>query len=129
MADKKEGNVERIYTVNLSKAYEYVRTKRAGRAVKILREYLARHFKVAGADVSLSNGVNSRIWRDSIQKPPRKLKVRAVKGEGVVKVFIAGVEERGAKVPAIKKRGGKEKKKVPKKEESPPSDAKKEEKK
>ena len=87
MAEKKENKVERIYTVNLSKAYDYVRTKRAGRAVKILRDYLARHFKVAGADVSLSEGVNSRVWRDSIQKPPRKLKVRAVKEEGVVKVF------------------------------------------
>jgi len=59
--------------------------------------------------------------------------VRAVKEEGVVKVFIAGVEEKVAKPPAMQKKGGKDAKKEgrkpeEKKKEKEP-EAKKEEKK
>jgi large subunit ribosomal protein L31e len=41
-------------------------------------------------EVSLSNEVNSVIWARGINKPPRKVKVRAVKDkEGKVVVYPA----------------------------------------
>ena len=54
--------LERIYTVNLSEAYNYIRTKRARRAVKLLRAFAARHMKAELENVKISNGTNSAIF-------------------------------------------------------------------
>jgi len=83
-----EEKVERIYTVPLGKAYNYLRTRRAPRAVKLLREFLARHMKVGIANVRLSNSLNTYLWEHSIQRPPRKVKVRVVKIAGKVKAYL-----------------------------------------
>ena len=82
MVDK----VERIYTVPLGKAYETIRTKRAIRAVNILRGFVSRHMKTE--EVVISNALNAFIWQHSIEKPPRRVKVRAVKDEKKVKVYL-----------------------------------------
>jgi len=38
----------------------------------------------------VSNEVNEKIWSRGIEKPPRKIRVRAVKDkEGVIKVYLA----------------------------------------
>ncbi len=118
MADK----VERIYTVPLGDAYRAVRKKRAGRAVRILREFAGKHMKADMEDVSLSNALNSFIWKDSIQKPPRKIKVRLIKEDGQVKAYLAD-EKIEEKKPEPKKE--EKKKEEPKKEEKPKEEAKK----
>lgn len=116
MADnQKEKKLERIYIVNLSDAYECVRNKRAGGAVKILRHFMARHMKVDEKNVSISEGTNSLIWRDSIQKPPRKIKVRVVKDGEKAFVWLIGEQEENEK-----------KKQEEKKKESKPKEQKKE---
>ncbi|MFA5108877.1 MAG: 50S ribosomal protein L31e [Candidatus Micrarchaeia archaeon] len=97
MADAKD-KLERVYTVNLSKAYTYLRTRRANRTVKLLREYLARHFKVAIENVKLSAATNSLLWRDSIQKPPRRIKVKGVRENGILQVSLADEVEIAQKV-------------------------------
>ncbi|MFH1520428.1 MAG: 50S ribosomal protein L31e [Candidatus Micrarchaeota archaeon] len=99
--------LERIYTVPLGKAYETVRDKRAPRAVKILRAFITRHMKADGEKIVLSENLNKSIWVRSIQKPPRRVKVRLIKEGETIKAYLAD-----------------EKIEVPKKE-----DAKKEEKK
>ena len=114
-------NLERIYTIPLSDAYEYIRTKRARRAVKLVREFALRHMKAG--DAKISEGVNSLIFRDGMQKPPRKLKVRIVKGDdAVAKVWLIGEEEKAREAAEKKakaqedKKKGEEKKAEPKKE-------------
>ena len=72
-------NLERIYTIPLGKVYDYIRTKRGKRAIKMIREFALRHMKAQ--DTRVSEGINSAILRDGIEKPPRKIKVRIVKGE------------------------------------------------
>jgi large subunit ribosomal protein L31e len=85
--------LERIYTVPLRKAFDYLRTRRVERAVKLLRAFMARHFKVEEKSVRISEGVNSLLWRDSIQKPPRRIKIRGVLADGMVKAWLIGEEE------------------------------------
>lgn len=85
MAEEKK---ERIYTVPLGKAYNYVRTKRAIRAVDLLRAFVSRHMKVPGWSVKISEALNESIWSRSMQKPPRKVKVKAVAEGEVVKVSL-----------------------------------------
>ena len=53
-----------------------------------VRDYVARHMKAD--EVSISNDINSELWSRGINKPPRKITVRAVKDkEGKVIVYPA----------------------------------------
>jgi large subunit ribosomal protein L31e len=93
---------ERIYTVPLSRAWIVPANKRAARAVRILKSFITKHMKVGArkeaegeeeeepGKLIVSNEVNLRIWSRGIQKPPRKIRVRAAKDkEGNVTVYLA----------------------------------------
>ena len=81
---------ERIYTVPLSRAWIGPRNKRAPRAIRILRNFIMRHMKVDEDSLKISNEVNERVWSRGIQKPPRKIRIRAVKdSEGIVTIRLA----------------------------------------
>ena len=103
-------NLERIYTIPLGDIYDIVRQKRGKRAVKFVREFAVRHMKAAEAKISA--GVNDLILRDGIQKPPRRIKVRIVKGDDqVAKVWLIGEEEKLKQAEDAKKKTEEQKKK------------------
>ncbi len=78
---------ERMYIIPLAKARKGPRNKRANKAIRYLREYMTRHFKPES--LVITQEVNERIWQHGIQKPPRKLKVRATKNiDGLVVVYL-----------------------------------------
>lgn len=82
---------ERVYTVPLGRAWISPRKKRAPRAVRILRSFIERHMKPES--IVVSEGVNERIWSRGIEKPPRQIRVRAVKDrDGIVSVHLAEVD-------------------------------------
>ncbi len=112
--------LERIYTVPLGDAYEAVRNKRVPRAVKMLRSFIARHMKAEDERILLSSALNSHLWERSIQKPPRRVKVRLVKDEGEIRAYLAD-EKVEAKKPEKK-----EEKKEEQKKEAPKPEPKKE---
>lgn len=80
---------ERIYTVPLRKAYwTGSRNRRSNRAVRILREFVERHMKPD--ELLIQPEVNERIWERGIQKPPRRIRIRATKNaDSVVRVYLA----------------------------------------
>ena len=81
---------ERIYTVPLSRAWIGPRNKRTPRAIRLLRSFILRHMKIDEDSLKISNEVNERLWSRGIQKPPRKIRVRATKdSEGTVTVRLA----------------------------------------
>lgn len=91
---------ERIYTVPLGRAWIMPPNKRAARAVRILRDFLKRHMKLEARGegeeeeepkrLIITNEVNERIWSRGIEKPPRKIRVRAAKDkDGNVTVYLA----------------------------------------
>ncbi|MET1102341.1 MAG: 50S ribosomal protein L31e [Pyrodictiaceae archaeon] len=84
--DKKEA----IYVIPLGRVYWGRRTNRAARAVKFVRKFIARHFGVEPSRVKIHNNLNEFIWSRSIEKPPRRVKVKAVKDPetGEVKVML-----------------------------------------
>jgi len=89
-AEAKDIVEERIYTVPLSRAWIGPRNKRAPRAIRILRNFIMRHMKVDEDSLKISNEVNERVWSRGIQKPPRKIRIRAVKNrEGIVTIRLA----------------------------------------
>ena len=80
---------EKTYTIPLRHVWVVTpRGRRAPRAVRDVRDYVSRHMKAE--EVAISNEINSAIWSRSINKPPRKITVRAVKDkEGKVIVYPA----------------------------------------
>lgn len=60
---------------NISQAYAYPRDKRAAKATAVLRRKL-------GEDVTLSNEVNNRIWKQGAQSPPKRIDVEVVEEDG-----------------------------------------------
>jgi len=106
--------LERIYTVPLGDAYEAPRDKRAPRAVRLLRTFIARHMKARDQRIILSEALNMFIWSSSIQKPPRRVKVRLIKEDDGVRAYLSD-----EKIEEPKKEEKKaEKKEEPKKEEA-----------
>jgi len=101
-AEEEEIVEERIYTIPLGKAWIRPPNKRAPRAMKMIRSFITRHMKLEtrregeGEEVEepkrlvISNEVNEKVWRRGIEKPPRKIRVRAAKDkEGNVTLYLA----------------------------------------
>ncbi len=87
-APKEEIIDERIYVIPLAKARHGPRNKRAKKAIRYLREFMDRHFKPES--LVISQEVNEAIWARGIQKPPRKIKIRATKNiDGLVVCYLA----------------------------------------
>ena len=87
-APKEEIIDERIYVIPLAKARNGPRNKRAKKAIRYLKKFMERHFKPES--LIISQPVNEKIWSRGIQKPPRKIKVRATKNiDGLVVVYLA----------------------------------------
>lgn len=80
--------LERIYTIPFyPKLNSIPRTKRASKAMKMLRKFISKHLK--SDDIIISPEVNEAIWKRGIQKPPRKISVRVVKSDDdVVEVYL-----------------------------------------
>jgi|LGVF01.2.fsa_nt_gb large subunit ribosomal protein L31e len=80
---------ERIYTVPLRRAYwTGSRLRRSNRAIRILRKFVERHMKPE--EIVISAEVNEKIWSRGIQKPPRRVRIRATKNsDNLVRVYLA----------------------------------------
>jgi large subunit ribosomal protein L31e len=79
---------ERIVTVPLRDVTKVPSHERAGEAMSIVREHLAKHFSVETEEVRLDPSINEAIWTDGQKNPPRKVRVHAARfveeGETVV---------------------------------------------
>lgn len=92
---------ERFYTIPLGKAWLMPPNKRAPKAMRILRDFVKRHMKLEARKeegeeeaepkrLIISNEVNERIWSRGIERPPRKIRIRAAKDkDGNVTVYLA----------------------------------------
>ena len=87
---KVEYVLQRKVVIPLSHSYAKPAKKRAGRAIKLVRAYAARHTKSTEAMVKIDEKVASFINARGSKHPPKKLKVSLVKDkEGNVKVLPA----------------------------------------
>ncbi|MEM2969154.1 MAG: 50S ribosomal protein L31e [Candidatus Bathyarchaeia archaeon] len=92
---------ERIYTIPLVKALARPPKKRAPRAMQLIREFIIKHMKLeipVEAEeekeelpkLVISNEVNEKVWSRGIERPPRKIRVRAAKDkDGNVTLYLA----------------------------------------
>ena len=99
---------ERLNTIPLWKLHKVSRTRRAPVAMRIIEDFIVRHMKperdgevlTKASDARSGSGeekqlfidppVNNYIWSRGIEKPPSKVRVRALKFEdGSVIVHLA----------------------------------------
>ena|SRR3990170_3513988 len=90
---KKTDKLEREYMIPLrSQVDKVARYKRANKAIKTIKEFLAKHMKVEDRDlnkVRIDRYLNEFMWSRGIRNPPRKIKVKAVKEDGIVRAELA----------------------------------------
>jgi large subunit ribosomal protein L31e len=95
---------ERVYTIPLQKATVRPPKKRAPRAIQLIRDFITKHMKLEMKleeeeeegelpRLIISKEVNEKIWGKGIEKPPRRIRVRAAKdSDGNVTVYLAAGE-------------------------------------
>jgi len=91
---------ERFYTIPLARALVRPPKKRAPRAIQIVKAFITKHMKLEMRveaeeekgelpKLVISNDVNEKIWGRGIEKPPRKIRVRAAKDkDGNVTLYL-----------------------------------------
>lgn len=93
MAEKKAQANEREYVIPLRNEWRKVANyRRAGRASKEIKKFIARHMRVEDRDVSkvkLDRYLNNEVWFRGKTKPPAKLKVKAKRDGDVIRVELA----------------------------------------
>ena len=72
---------ERIYIIPLRKTKAVSRTKRAPHAIQQIRKYVARHMKTEEDKIWIDPPVNEALWNRGRERPPTKIRVRAIKFE------------------------------------------------
>tara|TARA_Y100000310_G_C20586274_1_gene765551 strand:- start:685 stop:1281 length:597 start_codon:yes stop_codon:yes gene_type:complete len=91
-AETKSDKVEREYVIPLRKKYQHVaRYKKTPKAIKTVKEFLARHFRIENRDlknVRLDKLLNEFLWARGIKNPPHKVKVKAVKEGDIVRAEL-----------------------------------------
>ncbi len=82
---------ERVYTIPLRVVKSVPRWRRTNRAMSEVRNYLSKHMKTPAENVKIDKSLNEVLWARGDEKPPLKLRVRAVKFEdGGVEAEFAG---------------------------------------
>lgn len=86
MSQTKE-ELERVYTIPLSRAWIAARHRRTKRAVNMIREFAEKHMK--SSEIRIDTELNERLWNRGITSPPRKITVRMKRDEdGVVTISL-----------------------------------------
>ncbi|MCU0861636.1 MAG: 50S ribosomal protein L31e [Methanomassiliicoccales archaeon] len=80
---------EQIMSIPLQVTKAAPRSKKAEKAVAEVQEYVAKHMKAKPEDVWMDQKVNEALWSRGMQKPPSRIRVKAVKFEdGLVEVSL-----------------------------------------
>ncbi|MBN1941017.1 MAG: 60S ribosomal protein L31 [Candidatus Diapherotrites archaeon] len=85
---KKETRIEKKFVVSLQGAFEKPRTKRAKVAIRLVRDFMKKNFRVAEENIKISANVNKEIWACGREKIPRRISVKTVFDGKNVNVFL-----------------------------------------
>ena len=95
----KEG---KVFTIPLRKAFRKSKNRRKNYALSLIKEFLLRHTKAD--EVKLGSELNRFVWEKG--KPPRRIRVKAVKEGPVTKAELMGFEYKEFKAIAKKEKKG-----------------------
>lgn len=99
---------EIVYTIPLRKAFRKARKKRGPYAIKLIEGYLRTHTK--SPSIKIGSKLNEAVWARGIQKPPRRVRVKAVVDAGITKAELMGFDYKDFKAAEkTERKGAKEK--------------------
>jgi len=108
MAETKAKDGEHVFVIPLRRAFEKSMRMRSRYAAGIVRTFLKTHLKAE--DVKLGKNLNEAIWERGMKKPPRRVKVTAVKEGALVRAELFGHKyEEFKALPKTERKGMKEK--------------------
>lgn len=86
--------IERTITISLRDVKTVPRSRRTPSAIKEVKENVARNLKADQKQIWIDRSLNEKIWERGIQKPPKKITVKAIKfDDGLVEVSVAGMDK------------------------------------
>lgn len=93
-----EEKIEREYIIPLrEKGRSVPRYKKTPKAVKTIKEFLAKHMKIYDRDlnkIKIDKHLNEVLWKRGIKNPVHKIKVKAIKKGDEVKVELIELPEK-----------------------------------
>lgn len=94
----KPEKIEREYVIPLRSKYQHVaRYKKTPKAIKTIKEFLARHMKIRDRDlrkIKIDKYLNEAVWFRGIKKPPMKIKVKVIKEGDIVRAKLAEMPDK-----------------------------------
>ena len=86
--EPKTDKIEREYIINIRREIKKAPIyKRAPKAIRTIKEFLARHMKIRDRDLSkikLDRYLNEFLWARGIRNPKTRIKVKAIKEGDIV---------------------------------------------
>ncbi len=83
--------LDRVYTIPLAKAKRAPTSKRAPKAIRVIREFLTRHMK--SDEVYIGASINDLIWKNGIRRIPPRIRIHTIKNdEGQVRAELMGID-------------------------------------
>jgi len=76
---KNEGNLTRIYNINLGKCWDTPKYRRTDRVINMIKEFAMRNMD--SQRIKIDQDLNRFIWSRGKTNPPRKVRVRMIKDE------------------------------------------------
>jgi large subunit ribosomal protein L31e len=88
-AEAKPLGNERFFTIDLNKAKIASRNKRAARAMRMVKEFLAR--QLGDKELKISPNINFEIWKRGQRNPPNRIEVKVLEKDNV---FFAELKDK-----------------------------------
>jgi len=96
--EPKKPELEREYIIPLrEKCRPVPRYRKTPKAIKTIKEFLARHMKIRDRDlkkIKLDSYLNNDVWIRGIKNTTHKIKVKAIKEGDIVKVELAEMSKK-----------------------------------
>ena len=135
--ETKTEKIEREYIIPIrARGRAVPRYKKTPKAIKTIKEFLARHMKIKDRDLSkikIDKYLNEQMWVRGIKRPPHKIKIKAIKEKDIVRVELVDYSDKlkfkKLREEKLKEKaeGGKKKKVAEKPQEIKTEEQKKEE--
>lgn len=85
-----EGEEVGTFTFSLRDAWRESRWQRTPKTLRLLKALIIRNLKVAPENLRISQDLNKLLWKGSIEKPPRRIRVKVILDkEGIYTLYPA----------------------------------------
>ena len=97
--------LERLYNIPLRKEFlKAAKYKRAAKAIRAIRQFMARHMRAEPENIRIGKWLNEEIWHHGVKNPPHHIKVKAIKDDkNIVTVELAELSKKAQKMDAAEK--------------------------